>query len=190
MAGGRSRRMGRDKALLAVCGEPLWQRQIRLSLACGATRAFLSVRPDQELGEAGVERIEDARPDLGPLSGLASSLFACRESHLLVLAVDMPLLNEDIVRDMLARCGHGSGVIPHVDGKPQPVSAIYTRRCLDGAVKRLGQHSLAVADWAEECIDRRFCLRWDVPVKHSPLFANWNVPSDLPEPTRHENSGL
>jgi len=190
LAGGKSRRMGRDKALLAVCGEPLWQRQIRLSLACGATRAFLSVRPGQHLGGAAVERIEDVRADLGPLSGLASSLSACRESHLLVLAVDMPLLNEDIIREMLARCGHDLGIIPHVDGNPQPVSAIYTRRCLDGAVKRLGENSLAAADWAQECVDRGFCLRWDVPAPHSSLFANWNVPSDMPEPTRHENCGL
>ncbi len=179
--------MGRDKALLEIDGEPLWRRQTQLALASGASRVFLSVRPDQNLGRPATEQVVDTRVDLGPLSGIATSIDACRGTHLLVLAVDMPALNKGIISRLLARCGANSGVIPHVDGEAQPLAAVYTRDCLDPATRALAQAALSVRAWAADCLRLGFCMRWDVPASDAPLFANWNSPDDVPPGGFREN---
>lgn len=179
LAGGRSRRMGRDKASIEIDGEPLWLRQVRLAMSSGARRVFLSVRPNQDLDIADVERVVDTRLDLGPLSGIAASFAACRGTHLLVLAVDMPSLTARILREILTRCDAGIGVIPHTDGDAQPLAGIYTRDCLGSAERRLMEGALSVRAWAAECLRSGHCIRWDVPEPDAPLFANWNSPEDV-----------
>jgi molybdopterin-guanine dinucleotide biosynthesis protein A len=124
---------------------------------------------------------------MGPLSGIATSLAACRGTHLLVLAVDMPTLTREIISRLLARCGANFGAIPHIDGESQPLAAVYTRECLDPASRALAQGALSVRGWAAECLRLAFCLRWDVPPRDGPLFANWNSPSDVPRGGVHEN---
>ncbi len=179
LVGGRSRRMGRDKATIEVHGEPLWRRQLRLAAEAGARRVFLSMRADQELDIGDLDRVADERPDLGPLSGIASALAACHNSHLLVLAVDMPALTADILDTLIARCDAGFGAIPHTCDGAQPLAAVYTVDCLAPARRRLGEGVLSVRAWATECLRSGHCVRWDVPDAQAPLFSNWNFPADV-----------
>lgn len=179
LIGGRSRRMGRDKAMIALDGEPLWRRQARLARDVGARRVLLSLRPGQDFAAAGFDCVDDAQPDLGPLSGIASALAACRSSHLLVLAVDMPALTADILDTLIARCEPGFGAIPHTCDGAQPLAAVYTVDCLAPARCRLGEGVLSVRAWAAECLRSGHCVRWDVPDAHAPLFSNWNFPEDI-----------
>ena len=89
LAGGEGRRMGRDKALVEVGGEPLWKRQVRVLEGAGAGRIVLARRagqtpidfPDCQL---------DAFADCGPLAGIHAALGIGGPSHVAVLAVDMP----------------------------------------------------------------------------------------------------
>ena len=187
LVGGRSRRMGRDKAMIHVNGEVLWQRQARLAKEAGALRVFVSVRPDQDIEGAAVERVADARADLGPLSGIAASLAACTSTHLMILAVDMPALTAGILREILVHCELGFGVIPHTGGAPQPLAAVYTRDCLAPAERRLAEGALSVRAWAAECLRSAHCVRWDVPEPDVPLFANWNSPEDVPRAAATKN---
>lgn len=99
----------------------------------------------------------------------------------------MPLLDEAIVRQMISISGPDTGVVPYVDGSPQPITSIYTPRCLEPAMARLAREALSAGDWAEECVQAGLCLRWDVAAKQRPLFDNWNVPADMPENIRQEN---
>src|SRR3954471_22198373 len=69
MAGGRSRRMGRDKAELELGGRALWERQIEVLRALRPDALWVSGRAYGE-----VEAVADAWPDCGPLGGLASVL--------------------------------------------------------------------------------------------------------------------
>jgi molybdopterin-guanine dinucleotide biosynthesis protein A len=87
LAGGRSTRMGRDKALLDWHGRPLLERQLDALRASGVDDVRVSGdRPDYR-------GIADARPGLGPLAGLAAVAGATTgETDLVVIAVDMPLL--------------------------------------------------------------------------------------------------
>jgi molybdopterin-guanine dinucleotide biosynthesis protein A len=93
LAGGRSSRMGRDKALLDWHGRPLLERQLDALRAAGVDESRAS-------GERPAYRgVADAQPGLGPLGGLAGIAEAVAgEADLLVIPVDMPLLGAALLR--------------------------------------------------------------------------------------------
>lgn len=93
LAGGRSSRMGRDKALLDWCGRPLLERQLDALRAAGVDESRVS-------GERPAYRgVADVQPGLGPLGGLVSIAEAVvGEVDLLVIPVDMPLLGAALLR--------------------------------------------------------------------------------------------
>src|SRR5213083_1788480 len=98
LAGGESRRMGRDKATLLFRGKPLWQIQLELLRNLEPAEIFVSARADPAWRPADVQFVPDELPSRGPLSGLTATLARIRSSHLLVLAIDMPSIDEDHLR--------------------------------------------------------------------------------------------
>lgn len=129
LAGGRSRRMGADKAALAYHGKPQVDHVLDL-LAPRCERTFVSCREDQgglpEL--AGKPRIHDAFFDMGPLGGILSALQAHREAAWLVVACDLPFLDGPTLdaliagRDPLLAATAFEG---EQEGLPEPVCALY-----------------------------------------------------------------
>ncbi len=93
LAGGLSSRMGTDKALLSVRGNTLLSRTINLAYEAGAQEVLVS------RNKAGF--IQDVHKNHGPLSGLHATLPICNFSHALVLAVDMPILSSQSLRQLL-----------------------------------------------------------------------------------------
>lgn len=127
-AGGFSRRMGRDKALISYHDLPqaAWTHRL-LSRFCAET--FLSCRPGQELGEAGnLPQIHDRTPDAGPLEGLLAAHAIQPHAAWLFVACDLPKLTSETLTHLIAhrdpqavatafRSAH--------DGLPEPLCAIY-----------------------------------------------------------------
>src|SRR5687767_14914896 len=93
LAGGRSSRMGTDKALLAVSGQLLWQRQVDILRKTRPSTIYISARSADPFADSLCTVVLDGEPDLGPLSGVAAGLQACASEYLLVLAVDLPRIN-------------------------------------------------------------------------------------------------
>src|SRR5205809_5309599 len=102
MAGGESRRMGRDKATLVVGGEPLWRRQVRTLREAGFAEIMIARGEREPLGagEPGLLTVPDAREGCGPLGGLVAGLEKATE-WLLVLAVDLPQLPAAYLRSIM-----------------------------------------------------------------------------------------
>jgi len=129
LTGGRSSRMGQDKAALRVGGRSQLEQAMTL-LAPHVARAFVSVRADQRADpvRAGFEQIEDTRADLGPIAGIIAAQERFPESAWLVLACDLPLLDagtlEFLVRarapERLATAFRSSH-----DALPEPLCAVY-----------------------------------------------------------------
>src|SRR5688572_9023694 len=97
LAGGQSRRMGRDKAWLEVEGQPLIRRQIKLAREIGATEVFISGRPDCDYSTLGCPGLTDQFSNAGPLAGIERALDTATAPLLLVLAVDLPRLTPDVL---------------------------------------------------------------------------------------------
>lgn len=99
LAGGRSSRMGQDKAQLRWQGRSLLEHQIALLRAAGAREVWISG------GQQRPDAMPDRWPDLGPLGGLASAAEALPDGWLLLLAVDMPRLDRAVLDQLLTVAG-------------------------------------------------------------------------------------
>ncbi len=129
MAGGQSRRFGRDKALLVLDGEPLLARAVRLLRPLSDDVLVLGP-PHRAAVVPGIRVISDEVPGMGPLGGIATALRAARYPAVLVVATDMPLLQPALLRHLIALSQDADVVIPRSGGFTEQLCAIYSRACL------------------------------------------------------------
>jgi len=127
LAGGESRRMGGDKATILFRGRPLWQIQLDLLRTLNPQEIFVSARTDPVWRPADTDFVSDIPPSRGPLSGLAASLDRMCGTHLLALAVDMPMMSEKYLRHLCDKIEPHVGVVPRIHGRAEPLAAIYPR---------------------------------------------------------------
>lgn len=181
LAGGESRRMGSDKALLEVGGQPLWSRQVAILQAAGAAPIGVVRRSAQAalpLPSSAFLWL-DSLVDVGPVAGLHAALQATSADWLAVAAVDLPRLDAGWFALLAAKCLPGRGaIVRHPDGTFEPLAAIYpasTRVTLSRQLERrdYSLQSLARALVAE---DRLAVL--PLPADGAARVENWNTPAD------------
>ncbi|MBM4192188.1 MAG: molybdenum cofactor biosynthesis protein MoaAD [Gammaproteobacteria bacterium] len=129
LAGGRSLRMGRDKAALKYRARTQLEDAFDL-LAAVTQRAFVSVRPDQmnETLRQRFPQIVDEHVDLGPLAGILAAQRTHPEAAWLVLACDLPFLDASVLRYLLAKRDPravATAFSSTHDGQPEPLCAVY-----------------------------------------------------------------
>jgi molybdenum cofactor guanylyltransferase len=186
LAGGESRRMGRDKATLQFRGRPLWQIQFELLRKLQPSEIFISARTDPSWRPKDVQFVADFPPSRGPLSGLAASLAQMHTTHLLALAIDMPFMTEDSLLSLCDYIEPGCGVVPKIDNRAEPLTAIYPREAeIDF------RRALAGADFSLQSLTRRLVEAGTLRAIHvteqdKGFFLNVNEPADLnaPEPCK------
>ncbi len=147
LAGGEGRRMGRDKALVEVDGDPLWKRQVGVLRGAGAQRVVLIRRRDQfPIGSA------DCRLDVfsrsGPLAGLHAALGIGGHRWVAVLAVDMPGIDPAWFAWLRGFCGPGVGAIARHARALEPLAAIYPAQARLEIEARLARRDLSVRRFA------------------------------------------
>lgn len=129
LAGGRSQRMGQDKAAIQFHGKPQLIRAFEL-LSAVCARTFVSVRPDQrdEPMRATLPQIVDLQPGIGPIAGISAALALHPNIAWLVLACDLPFLSRDTL-DHLVKHRDASRIATAYrstyDGLPEPLCAIW-----------------------------------------------------------------
>ncbi len=142
LAGGRSRRMGKDKALLRRPGaEGITFVEYLATLLTALSSEVLLVTRDASHAASytlpGVQTVIDKVPDIGPLMGLYSGLSAIHSSHALVVAVDMPFVQPDVAAFLLSQPLHEAVLVPVVENVPQVLLALYPRTLLPAIEERL-----------------------------------------------------
>ena len=182
LAGGRSSRMGRDKARLELGGRPLLARQIQLAREAGAAKVFVSGHAERDYLEFGCPVLFDRSADAGPLAGIERALTEISSSWLLVLAVDMPNLTPAILQQLAGRGAGTTGVIPRVNGRIEPLAAIYPKAASRLALTLLDDGRHAATTFAELCVESGLAGFHDLPADAAGFFASCNTPSDLRVP--------
>jgi molybdopterin-guanine dinucleotide biosynthesis protein A len=183
LAGGQSRRLGRDKAVEPIAGQPLIQRVIeRVSQVSTEMVVVVASRARGEalpLSEA--HRIAlDIYLGKGSLGGIFSGLTAVQEEWGLVVACDMPFLNLELLRYMMSLREGVDAVVPVLEGRPEPTHALYSRACLPHIEERLKADDLKIAGFFEE-VRVRYVPEEDI-ARFDPdylSFFNINSQSDL-----------
>ncbi len=146
LTGGASRRMGRDKALLEWDGATL--------VGCIASRVreaagsvTLAGHPER-YSALGLPAIADRRQDAGPLAGIEAALAATVADWNLIVACDMPGVTAAFLEALLDAAEHSDAdcLVPVApDGRPQPLCAVYHRRCLEPFAEALDRGVRSVA---------------------------------------------
>jgi molybdopterin-guanine dinucleotide biosynthesis protein A len=180
LAGGESRRMGRDKATVYYKGEPLWRRQLELLRRISPLEILISARTDPIWRPPDIQFVLDAAPSRGPLSGLAAAMAVMRGTHLLALAVDMPLMTDAYLRKMRELAGAAKGVLPIIHSRPEPLAAIYPRGSLSAMTSTLQTSTdFSVTGVAEKLVKAGYLRVMDVDKRNDTLFRSINSPADL-----------
>jgi len=144
LAGGRASRMGgRDKAFAAVDGEPIAARTLRLFRTIFPQVIVATNRPERYRA-FGVETVTDVFSGCGPLAGIHAAMRQASHPYVFVVACDMPGLDPDVIRFLLARIGDVDAVVPRWDHDIEPLHAVYAVRLLPLVEEALhaGHHAL------------------------------------------------
>lgn len=185
LAGGQSRRLGRDKAVEPFAGEPLIRRVIRRASEAVATQHVVVVVADPARAAAlplddSHQTAVDVFPDCGSLGGIYTGLNASSTEWVLVTACDMPFLSAPLLADLAGLRDGVDAVVPVVDGRPEPTHALYSRRCLPAIESRLRAGQLKISGFFDD-VAVRYVPESDIRRFDPDLlsFFNINRPEDL-----------
>ena len=167
LAGGRSARMGRDKARLPFRGGEL-AAAVAGAVARAAGTATL-------VGHGELPGIPDRYPGEGPLGGILSALHHTAADWNLIVACDMPEVSAEFLGELLARameCGADVLLPCGPDGLPQPLCAVYRRRALARLEEQFARGTRQVTEaFAGLAVER-------LDIAELSYFQNVNTPQD------------
>lgn len=170
--------MGRDKAWVEFRGRTLIAAAVDTARRAGAGEVFISGRGGGDYSVLKCRVLLDLEPGFGPLGGIERALHACAAPLLLVLAVDMPHMTADFLQCMMARCNRITGRVPKLNGRLEPLAAIYPRYCHEIAFNSITKSHPAARDFAEACWKHKAVRMTTVRPADEGCFANWNTPAD------------
>lgn len=186
LAGGQSRRMGRDKALLLFEGRSLLARQAELLNRLGPEEIFVSASARGVYESVGYPVIADAAAGVGPLMGILTALRAVRTPMVLILAVDMPLMTVGLLEALRTQATEKTGVVPHVNGRVEPLVAFYPKQAAKVAVRMMRYRLHTTRAFVENCRRERLVRIHRIDGSYSACFTSWDFPDDCRVPTHSD----
>jgi molybdopterin-guanine dinucleotide biosynthesis protein A len=179
LAGGKSSRMGQDKATMLFQGTPLWKIQLDLLYQLQPAEIFVSAQVDPGWRPPDVDLVSDDQPSRGPLGGIAATLARIATDHLLVLGIDMPFMTEKYLRKLCARIEPGRGVVPIIDDRAEPLAALYPRDAGPEFLRALSSNDFSLQPLVRGLIALGKLQPLEVAPEELALFRNLNEPHDL-----------
>lgn len=170
--------MGSDKAFLAWQRERLIDHQVATLRALNPMQLMVSGRPGVAYGLTDVPIVHDTTPDQGPLGGLVALLSATAATHLVVLAVDLPMVTPGYLKFLLGHCRDGIGAVPRTSEGWEPLAAVYPQTILREANRRLQEHHLSVQFLIIDAVAAGRMIAADVSESQQAMFRNLNAPDD------------
>jgi molybdopterin-guanine dinucleotide biosynthesis protein A len=188
MAGGVSRRLGKNKALERIGGGTLIERVIDSIVPLTTEVLVVVAQPEQAAAfrlPPAVRVVSDRYPGKGSLGGIFTGLDASTEPWSLVVACDMPFLNGELLRHLMGESSNVDAVVPLLGGQPEPLHALYSKACLTPMERMVRAGDLKIAPLFEAVrvryVDEGTIDRIDP--RHLSFF-NINTQADLQEAMR------
>jgi molybdopterin-guanine dinucleotide biosynthesis protein A len=185
LAGGKSSRMGQDKALIAIQGKALLQRVCEVALQCITPVYVVSPRTEQYRAVVpnDCQWIQEqcnpaATTPHGPLIGFAQALAQVQVDWVLLLACDLPLLRSEILQtwiEQLAEIDDGEliAVLSKSEQQWEPLCGFYHRRCLPSLTSAIEQGERSFQGWLVNQPVQ------ELVVRDRQILFNCNTPDDL-----------
>ena len=186
LAGGRSSRMGRDKAFLPWGGTTLIELVLSI-LSPLVDEAIIVVKDARPFRHLKVQVVEDQDGDAHALGGVATGLAAASTQCCFVCACDMPFLNPDLIRFLCDEAQGYDWVLPRTEEGAQPLHAVYQTRLLpilrDQIQNQEWSFTSLVPKVRVKIVEGEVLRRFD-PGALS--FVNLNTPEDVVKYTVHQ----
>jgi molybdopterin-guanine dinucleotide biosynthesis protein A len=129
LAGGKSRRLGRDKAWEPIEGEPLLTRVARRLAVVFSHLTVVSPTGNLPPLPPGTLLVEDEMPGHGPLGAICAGLGHIRGDRAFAAACDLPFVSPHLARWLWATGEQAPVVLPLINGKGEPLHAVYSKAC-------------------------------------------------------------
>jgi len=147
LAGGKSSRLGRNKALQTIGDKSLIQwvidRLVTLSTEIVVVMAHGEAIPCSST--TGIRTVADVYPSKSPLVGIYSGLIASASPRAIVVGCDMPFLNASLLKYMAQTCSSFDIVVPQIEDKLEPLCAVYSKTCVVPIRWLLEQNELMIS---------------------------------------------
>jgi len=185
-AGGKSSRMGRDKALVSIRGITMIEYILRQTEGLGQETILITNTPN-EYRFLNLPLFSDVIPDWGALGGLYSAIHHASHEICVVLACDMPFINRPLLEHLLSLLPGQDAVIPHLDPTgnkmpafAEPFRAVYRKTCLAPIKAAIDAGQRRVISFFDQ-VNIRFVNRTELETYDRDLqtFFNVNTPEDL-----------
>lgn len=183
LAGGQSRRFGRNKAFETVDGERLIDRNVRLLGKHFPSVMIITIASFAHYIDLPVTLIRDIVSIPGPLTGIYTALLFSQRDWIFVRAVDMPFLENSLVKFLVnAISDNIDVVIPVTDRGHEPLCALYRRTCVRHIANVLESGGGRIIDFFPHIRVLEIPPEvWHVPDPKGISFYNINTPADLME---------
>jgi molybdopterin-guanine dinucleotide biosynthesis protein A len=179
IAGGKSRRFGRDKALYPVDGVPLIERVLSVLGEVFTEIAIIADDNDRFSG-LGIPCHTDIVKGWGPLGGIYTALHHARPGGCFVVACDMPFLSASLIRGMSELMEGNDVVIPYLGGNYEALHAFYSPNCLPAARRSIDRGERRVVHFFDDVMVRRVEAGWITRIADpARVFININYLDDL-----------
>ena len=179
LAGGASRRIGSDKAFLRLGNKTLIEKLLETLRAVNYDPIRLIGPKKPQAEQLGLPIQPDLHADSGPLGGIHAALATASRELVLVTGCDFPFLDPSLLSQLEDLLSGHDAVVPVWNGRPIPVCAFYSVRCLPAIEARLAQGSLKAANFLADV-----SVRWVEEEELRSLdprglsFFNLNTPED------------
>lgn len=188
LAGGKSRRFGKNKSFIRIDGTPLIEKVVNVMVSVFEHCLIVTNTPE-EYAYLGLPMVQDVIKGAGPLGGIFTGLKSIHDESGFFVACDMPCLNAPFVRYLVGAKEDHDAVVPRIGRMVEPLHAVYSKTSIEplkavidsGVRQILELFSRIQVRYVEEETIRAF----DPNLR---CFLNVNRPEDLARLT--EESGL
>jgi molybdopterin-guanine dinucleotide biosynthesis protein A len=143
-AGGRSSRMGRDKAWLELGGRPMISYVLDALKPAVTELAIIANTADYDV--LGVAIVPDVNLGIGPIEAVRTALAASRYDQVILVGCDLPFVTPELFRYLLSKAGRYDSVVPMgPDKMPEPLCAVYSRRSLPEVERMIASRQFKIS---------------------------------------------
>ena len=174
LAGGKSSRMGEDKALLELNGKSFIQ-QITETLQSVFHKVIIISDRGEKYQFLDLAIYQDIFKECGPLGGIHSALRNAETKKVFIVSCDLPLMTSDAIGHLVARAHEGIIVVPSLQKRVQPLFGIYGQTCLPDLEEFLKRGQKRVRRFVEEMGAVVLPMDSALPVQQSEIFINVNT---------------
>ena len=146
LAGGKSQRMGSNKAFLKYSDKTFIEHQVS-NLSKVFDEIIISANDASAYSSLKMPIVTDVMPGKGPLGGICAGLMQARSHYVFVIACDMPFINEKVILYLRDQINDYDVVVPQTSRGLEPMHAFYSKNCIQPIYRCLEEGKLRIIDF-------------------------------------------